>query len=191
MTTGQSIYDGFVESIGGQKKAQETNLLGHARLLLREAAVTFDSGAYAASALVCRATIEAAFYFYLTRKWSDSQGYWTVNLPRTLSDDVRMVLFDELIRGIESTGVLSRQELREAHRIQADGNLIAHFVSRRETGVLRLIPSPEPPLPVKTKQKGGWVKLWVGHDDALSDLRDTVSILTTLAKRMITERPPV
>jgi hypothetical protein len=131
-TAGDSIYEKMVAAMGG-KMASELNILGHARLLFNEAVVAFDAGASAATALECRASLEAACLGFLCREWNKG-GYWGLDLPRTLDGKIRMVSFEELIAGVEKTRVLSIRNLNALRRVQRDGNLIAHFVSGRGEG---------------------------------------------------------
>jgi len=170
----------MVAAIGGAKSF-ELNILGHARLLFREAVAAFDAGAYAATGLVCRASLEAACLGFLCREWN-KDGYWGLKLPRTLDGRIRIVTFEELIAGVENAKVLSRKKLNDIRMVQRDGNLIAHFVSGREKGVMRILSPSDHGVVV-----GERVKLWLGRGDALEDLKTTSSILAALGARMLAE----
>jgi hypothetical protein len=147
--------------------------LSDAFLLYNQAAIAFDARAYPAACLMCRSTVEAACYLFLTRKES------TIYTPMTLDGEVRNVYAGELTRGIRKTKALSDHQLNSLDRIVEHGNLIAHLAERCDKKAIHILRSIKGIAENK--------QLWLEENDAVSDLEDTMTILGTLAYSI--ERP--
>ncbi len=134
--------------------------------------MTLDAKAFGAVGLVCRSTVEAACYLFLTRK---KEGViLTIDPPRTLDGRVRKVTFTELRKGIKKVKVLSDEQLRKLDRIANDGDLIAHLAEITDRTVLHSLdqnPDRAPPT-----------QIWLSEEQAVQDLEDTMEILVTLVR---------
>ncbi|HEX9340459.1 MAG TPA: hypothetical protein VF992_04730 [Thermoplasmata archaeon] len=147
----------------------EKTILHQSVTLFGEAARVFDAGAIEGTALLCRATLEAACYVFLYRDWSKGM-WWRFNPPRTHDGRIRPVRLEEMKRAIARRGVLSDEQMAALGRIQEDGNLIAHVAAKQEVAM------------VSAAQEGDISKarLWLTRDEALRDLKDAANILQTL-----------
>ena len=130
LRSGQEIWDSLNESL--KDEAWKVNpTLFEAYHLFGQATKTFDVGLYEATALLCRATLESAFFLFLTREW-DNEKIVNFAIPTTLDGSIRRVEFEELARAIKKKLKLSGSQSVAIDRIQDDGNFVAHFASRRE-----------------------------------------------------------
>ncbi len=141
--------------------------------LFGQATLAFDAEAHAGTALLCRSTLEAACYVFLTRRKMEGQesAFWT-DPPRWLDGKPRKVEFEELKSAIAKKGVLTEKQNKDLERIQEEGNVIAHLVSRTDRSLFQ---------PLDERRK---LRLWISQDEALGDLRDTAAIVKTLADSM-------
>src|SRR3989442_2211501 len=138
--------------------------LSDAFLLYNQATIAFDARAFPAACLMCRSTLEAASYLFLTRE-KNPEGLTTYT-PMTLDGEYRNVYTRELRRGIKKADVLSEEQLNNIHRIIEHGNVIAHLAERNDRQALSLIRSKVYLAPVE--------QLWLNEKDAVKDLEDTM-----------------
>ncbi|MFQ5910426.1 MAG: hypothetical protein ACE5IJ_06865 [Thermoplasmata archaeon] len=138
----------------------------------REATLAFDAGAYLGTSLLCRSSLEAAFYAFLTRS-KQTELHWAVHLPTYLDGTRRVLRFAELKRAMKKSiskyGVLPDELKQSLDRIQDHGNVSAHLSSRRDK------------LTWFESRFLDGISLWIGKDEALEDLEDTARILKRLA----------
>jgi len=110
--------------------------------LFDQATYCYDAKAYDAVCIMCRSTIEAACYVFLTRE----RKFGTlIKPPMTLDGRVRKVSFDELERGVRK--VLSEDQNKALLRIKELGDFIAHLVEKSDRLVwasLRTKPDANP-----------------------------------------------
>jgi len=116
----------------------------------------------------------------------------------TLDGKLRRVEFDELVSAVKGRVKFSQTQLDAIKRIHDDGNLIAHFVSRRDKELLR-VSKEIGRLSKRLSDKGVSIKdqlkdynkitkkvrMWVNEADVLEDLRETASILLTLFSAVV------
>ena len=144
--------------------------------LFTEATQAFDAGAYMGTVLLCRASLEAMLYTFLTRSQEEQPpGAWVVRAPLNLDGSLRRVHFTELMEAIRKRPVLSDSQLASADRIIEHGNIGAHLAARWDHMVERA-----------SKANPPW--FWATRDEAWRDLSDTMDILMQLSK--VLERQP-
>ena len=189
--TGQEISDNLDKALEA-KFENPYHIVGEAYVLFYEAVKALDAKIYGGTVLLCRATLETAFLVFLTRKWNKG-GLMTIDTPKTLDGKPRRVEFAELVSAVKGKVKFSDSQARAIARIHEDGNFIAHFVGRREKELLNAskeLASLSKKLSGQGVSMEGQVKaydkllkklrMWIGHGEALEDLRDTASILLTL-----------
>ncbi len=181
------------QSQGGQEIWQDLNgdknvhyldsVLSPAKLLFREATLSFDAGAHAGASVLCRSALEAGCYLFLTRgeilkeeasfaselpKGVKLGSAFSAIIPRSLTGFPRRVHWDELERAISKRKILSKDQLKNLRRIRRRGNIVAHLASRRDLSKYSL-------------RSRKIASLWINREDALEDLRDASDILRRLA----------
>ena len=161
-------------------------------MLLGQASRALTAGAYAGAVLLCRSSLEAACYLFLTRRRSKKDI--VTDKPLALDGRLRTVYFNELVNAIKEKRVLSKEQLKNLQRIQRNGNFIAHIAQRQESDVHRLTKnvarrrhdlyhlvihshSKITPLPQDIRE----VRFWIDDNEVLEDLYDSASILQTLS----------
>jgi hypothetical protein len=186
---GEKIFSEFEASILSEK-ITGSQIVDYTSMLFRNASMVFDAGSAVATSLLCRSTLETAFFLFLTGYWEE--GILRIETPRFLNSRPRNVSFEELKTGITRTWrvVLDPSQVTAIERIQEHGNLIAHFGSRRINEVQRADKLLVTPGIEKARTPEDWrravdhfeskLKIWVTQDQALADLRDTSDILLTV-----------
>jgi len=154
--------------------------------LFWQAVTSFDAGVNEGASLLCRATLESAFYVFLIRRFDD-QGFFRYDIPSKRDGRVSKVWFSKLATEIKSKVSFSAEQSKAIDRIHTHGNLAAHLANRR--AILHPQISQEVQrvnLPMSKKRYEAVAEkfkvLWVNSDQALEDLQDTSSILLTLVK---------
>lgn len=190
--TGEKIFSEFEASILSEKIAG-SQIVDYTSMLFRNASMVLDAGSAIATSLLCRSTLETAFFLFLTGHWE--RGILRIDIPRFLNGRIRNVAFEELKAAITKRVVLDASQVTAIGRIQDRGNLVAHFGSRRISEVQRadklvVIPGVE-----KARTPEEWrravdrfeskLKIWVTPDQAVADLRDTSDILLTVFRHQI------
>jgi hypothetical protein len=173
-------------------------VLGNPDLLFSEATQAFDARLTAAASLLCRATLEAACYLFLTTKPATTRKGIKENFPLMLDGEVRKVQFDELIRAVKKAKILSPNLNKALSRIQENGNLIAHLgnihakqITKFEREARRFNKEIAHKKGITEDQRlreemkvRRILRFWIDADEVLEDLIDTASILQTLAKHI-------
>lgn len=149
---------------------------GVATAILGDATRAFDAEAYLGTSLLCRSSLEAAFYVFLTRTVDRESGDRRVNPPTYMDGKRRTVHFEEVKRAMKQSirkwGVLP-DDLRDAiDRIHENGNLAAHLASTQDKVVWF--------QPDRHRSKGR-PRFWIDEATAWRDLDDTGAILRRLA----------
>lgn len=194
LRSGQEIWNALNESL--RDDAWKVNpTLFEAYHLFGQATKSFDVGLYEATALLCRATLESAFFLYLTREW-DNEEIVTFAIPTTLDGRIRSVEFEELARAIKKKLRLSESQSLAIARIQNDGNFVAHFASRREKELEKYTKKVERVArqigadPNRGERPDVFEKMaemfpfGIRAEQAFENLRDTSSIFLTLFMSM-------
>jgi hypothetical protein len=189
---GQSIWKQFRESPSDYLKAQ--SFIPEANMLFSESALCFDSGAFEAVAILCRSTLESAFLAFLSIEWHDN-NFFNISYPTTLDGKPRRVEFEELENGINQRIDFPEEQKKAISRIQRDGNFVAHFASTKIKQRFKLskdlkewetsnenVTALERIAEVTELYQS--VRHWITRDEALADLRDTLSILLTVCNAM-------
>jgi hypothetical protein len=170
-------------------------ILGEAHHLFGQACGAYDAGLDDATTLLCRATLESAFYLYLTKRW-DNEGFVALEAPRTLDGEIRNLEFEELSRAIKKKVSFTGRHIQAMSRIQKDGNFVAHFASRRTKELERyteavtkaaakIDTNPNKDERLRAYNKiGEKFQFWISPDKGLENLRDTSAILLTLFNSM-------
>src|SRR5437870_9004769 len=136
--------------------------------LYGQATLGFDAKAYDAVCIMCRATIEAACYVFLTRR--REVGLFS-SPPRTLDGRVRKVQFEELERGMKK--VLSEGHRNALARIKDRGDFIAHLVEKSDRQVWASLASNPNVNPYEAITE-------IGEKEATESLQDVIAILPTI-----------
>ena len=105
--------------------------------LFRQATQTFDYQVFDATAILCRAKIDALFHAFLTLEW-DSQGMVHSSDQFDLTGDWRRVYFSELAKALRQRNILSKEEWKFVTRIREDGNYSAHLGSLQREREVKL-----------------------------------------------------
>jgi len=137
--------------------------------LYGQATLCFDTKAYDAVCIMCRATLEAACYVFLTRK---REFGLLISPPRTLDGRVRKIQFEELQRGMKK--VLSAGQMTALARIKHRGDFIAHIVEKSDRQVWASLNSNPSVNPYEAVTE-------IGEKEALESLQDVISIFPTIA----------
>ena len=152
-------------------------------LLFGEAVSSFQARAYSATSLLCRATVEAAAYIFLTRKpaftmkGQSRKGAWQVVRPQKNRNGKQVFVrvgLERLLRHLKDRRFLEEGLVGDLERIKDHGDVIAH-VAARLFDIFDLPPNREP-------------RLWVSKDQARADLRDAERFLIVLSN-IIETRP--
>jgi hypothetical protein len=191
MKIGEQIWSDFFEALKDEE-SRAYAVLGEAHHLFSQAVISLDAGISEGTALLCRATLESAFYLYLTRNWSET-GVIAIGNPSTLDGEIRRVEYSELSTAIKKRVGFSDDQLKAIDRIQKDGNFVAHFASHRakelqwyseELVKVNNQLSERTTTPEERKRAYDKVaeklKFWITTKQALDNLRDTSSVLLTL-----------
>ncbi len=193
--TGKEVWDKLHKDIT-DKQGGYYAVLGNAFNLFSDAIQAFDVRAIEGAALICRATVEAACYLFLTNK--PTKNGIREDFPLTMVGQVRQVQFEELKRAIARKRILSQKQLKAMSRIQVNGNLIAHLASQHATQIRRfekearhanryllskkgLTDDQRIRIEMKVRKN---LRFWLDYEEVLDDLVDTASILLTLAKHV-------
>jgi hypothetical protein len=154
--------------------------------LFDQATRSFDVESYDAVCLLCRATVEAACYLYLTRKKQriDGKIFGTLSdPPRRLDGSVRRIPFPELQSGIKKKKVLSEEQLKDLERIKEHGDLIAHLAEVTDRNIWRSVAKNPDKNPFDAIPK-------IGEVEASKDLEDTISIIRTVTYAALKDFAP-
>jgi len=149
------------------------SIFSQAYTLFGQAAEILKVKAYASVGLLCRATVEAACYLYLTRKKEGAS--LTIDPPMTLDGRVRKVPLPELQEAIKKAEVLSNEQLSNLDRIAKHGDLIAHLAEVTDRAVMRT-------FDLDRETDPNTAQIWLDQSHAVEDLEDTMDILVTLVK---------
>jgi hypothetical protein len=149
------------------------SIFSDAYALFGQASEILKVKAYASVGLLCRATVEAACYLYLTRKKEDATV--TIDPPMTLDGWVRKVGLEELQKAIRKTKVLSEEQLSNLSRIGKHGDLIAHLAEKKDRAVMRN-------FDLDRNSDPNTAQIWLDKGDAVEDMEDTIDILLTLVR---------
>ncbi len=193
--TGKEVWDKLHKDLV-ERDGEYYAVLGNAYNLFSEAIQAFDGRAIEGAALICRATVEAACYLFLTNK--PAKNGIREDFPLTLDGQVRQVQFEELKRAIARKRILSQKQLKAMSRIQTNGNLIAHLASQHATQIRRFEKEArrvnryilskknltnDQRITIEMKVRN-ILRFWLDQEEVLDDLVDTASILLTLAKHV-------
>ena len=149
---------------------------GVATAIFGDATRAFDAEAYLGTSLLCRSSLEAAFYIFLTRTVDRESGDRHVNPPTHMDGKRRTVHFEEVKRAMKQSirkwGVLP-DDLRDAiDRIHENGNLAAHLASTQDKVVW---------FQRDRRRPKGRPRFWIDEATAWRDLEDSAAILRRLA----------
>jgi hypothetical protein len=192
---GERIWNDLNESLKGELWKVYA-ILAEAHTLFAQAVTSFDAGVNEGAVLLCRATVESAFFLFLTREWNE-KGQIGIENPTTLDGRMRTVEFAELSNAIKKRVRFSVKQSNAIDRIRNDGNFVAHFASRRAKELQRYSEemtrvhdqisktnlSPDDRIKAYNKVAENF-KFWIGPQQALDALRDTSSILLTMFNSM-------
>jgi hypothetical protein len=199
LNTGQEIWNALNDALRDDLWKIYA-ILGEAHHLFGQATASFDSGLFEGTVVLCRASLESAFFLYLAKKW-DNEGFIALEIPKALDGEDRYPEFDELSRGIRKKVKFTETQIQAISRIQKDGNFVAHFASRRTLELQKystaLMEAAEgiDKNPNKYERLLAYNKIgerfqfWISRDKALENLRDTSTILLTLFNSMPKPQP--
>jgi hypothetical protein len=177
----EAIWDDFLPKIQGIPTPDRPLKIGEGVSLFQQSIRAYDAGSYDLAALGCRAALESACYLFLTRGWV-SEGVWAINLPRSVGGDVRQVGFAELIIAIKKAEILDSGQLESLERIQAHGNLIAHYASKSDKQEVTFVRALLRKGFENVSESEREMEAGLSPLQALEDLEDTGAILIELAR---------
>lgn len=148
------------------------NLYSEATGLLRDAMISYRSGAIGAAAVTCRAVIEAAGYSALFSVRIGEAG-WKYVFPLNPKGKFRKVEFEEVKKGIAKLGIISVRTMGQIGRVQEHGNFIAHLASKKAGEVLRVSKS-------RTRVALRPMRIWVTRREAATDIACARKVLLAL-----------
>jgi len=164
---------------------------------LGQAVTALEAVVYAGTALLCRSAFEEALYVFLTRlKMKGTEVGHFLKSPVVLDGRLRWVRFEGLKRGIIRRKVLSLPQEKAISRIQTQGNIIAHLLSRSDAEIFRWAEEGDSEEKDSEESTNSSIhdepakviepetQLWVTRQQALEDVRDTAEIFKTLADSM-------
>jgi hypothetical protein len=177
----------------------ESLIVYYTKVPFEEATRTFDAGAHIGTAILCRSSLETAFFLVSFGRWD--RGAFFVNIPTTKQGKKRIVAFEELRKDMMKAINFSKNEIETIRRIQEHGNFGAHFAALRIEGIqrweqdvmrgsaqlLRINPTPEKWRQLNERLQRD-AKIWVTPIQALSDLRQTLEILKTVFRESARRR---
>ena len=177
MTRGEDFRNALRSSFDVNTYRHTFGIFEYVYRMFDQATQSFDTKSYDAVCLLCRSTVEAVCYLYLTRKKERvgrNVSGTLIDPPRTLDGVVRKTAFEELQRGIRQRKVLSDEQLNSLQRIKEDGDLIAHIAEKSDRIIWRSLRHDPNKDPYETLPS-------IGEGEASKDLEDTISIIATLA----------
>jgi hypothetical protein len=142
------------------------SIFSQAYALFGQAAEIFKVKAFASVGLLCRSTVEATCYVYLTRRKEGS--LLTFDPPLTLDGKVRKVNTQELRSAIKKTGVLTDGQLLNLDRITTHGDLVAHLAEKTDRVVMTQFETGKNPDPNQ-------MLIWLDEAHAIEDLVGSLS----------------
>ena len=98
MKVGEKIWSDTFEALG-ESTWKVYAILAEAFTMFGQPVQCFDAGVGEGTSLLCRATLESAFFLFLIKTWSDN-GSTELNMPTTLDGEIRKVEFAELAKAI-------------------------------------------------------------------------------------------
>jgi len=167
--------------------------------------VAFDAEVHEGTALLCRASLEAAFLDFLTLDWDATGSSVVSKEPLTLAGEVRRIEYWELQDAMEKKGMLAGME-EAVKRIRFDGNFGAHIVPfqrKAYSAWFAEIYKIEAKLRDRTVEEKlieyGEIgpKLakdfptWISRDRSLEDLQDTASLFVRIAQAIVRPVSPL
>lgn len=177
---GEDVRNALRDALDVTTTRHTSGMFEYVYRLFEQATRSFDAKSYDAVCLLCRSTVEAGCYLFLTRK-TERAGKLIGTIsspPRTLDGAVRRIPFEELQRGMKKRDVLSDEQLRSLDRIKKHGDLIAHIAEISDRLVWRSLAENSNINPFEAVPP-------IGESEASKDLEDTVSIIATLAKEAV------
>jgi len=170
-----------------EKLVESFGLLSFVVSLFGKGIVVFDARAYEAVAVMCRDTLEGASYIFTHRQKQVKNGHvsWRVKEPSRKKDGTFKI--SPLSEHMKQTMKILPQSLQEMfERIKDDGDTMAHFIENQEHRLLNFSERFSHGETDESLDRN--VMLWMKKEDALADLRDTASILLTIARTMESQR---
>ncbi len=138
-------------------------LLVDAHLLFLDAVLSFQNGAFMATAVMCRASAETALYLLMTRGQSDFQDTPAIVIDYSYVHD----RFATLLKKARSRNLIGDMLQRVFTRLIEVGNLAAHLGSIAD----------------KIMEREDSLRWSVEEPDAKGALRDAVRILNALSPK--------
>ena len=197
MTLGAEIWNEFNRIL--RTEIGDNLIAYYTQVLFEQATRAYDAGVHLGSAVLCRSSLETAFFLFLYGRWD--RGEFHVDNPKNQKGERIRVSFEALKKKIIARVTFSKRELEGIDNVQDHGNLVAHFATLRIEGIqgwekdilrettqlLQLNPTPEgwSQLKERLRRASG---TWVTPLEALDDLRDTSSILQTFFKEVIRQQ---
>ncbi len=177
MTRGEDFRYALKNAFDTTTYRHTSGVFGYVHLLFDQATRSFDTKSYEAACLLCRTTVGAACYLYLTREkvWVGKNVSGTLGKP--LRDEhgiIRKVSFTELQQKTKNRKVLSLYQLSSLDRIIKHGDLIAHLAEAVDRLVWNSLKEDPDKNPIKA------IPI-IDEITASKDLEDTIAIIATLA----------
>ncbi len=135
LTSGEDFRNALRNAFDDTTYKRTSGMFDYVYRVFEQATRSFDTKSYDAVCLLCRSTLEAACYLYLTRKTVGVGRKLSGTLsdpPRRLDGVVRKIPFQELQSAIMQRKVLSDEQLKSLDRIKDDGDLIAHIAEKSD-----------------------------------------------------------
>jgi len=189
MTTGSEIWNEFNQFLNTE--IGDNLIAYYTRVLFEQATRAYDAGVHLGAAVLCRSSLETAFFLLLYGRWDG--GEFLIDNPSNEEGKRLRISFETLKQQITAKVAFSKCELKTIDSVQEHGNLVAHFATLRIAGIqrwdenviqqtsklLQANPTPEGWRQLMERLERG-SKIWVTPSQALDDLRDASLVLQTL-----------
>jgi hypothetical protein len=169
---GQNLVKQLIE----EAAEATTSNIPYAIVLFGQAGVAFDGGTPLGTCILCRATLEAAYCFFLQRakKREGGDGFLWSDTAQLLPGQKQFgdrVIIGQVVDRIRESGLLSNSQLAADVRVRKHGNWVVHMLSMTEKEHLDFAD------PIQ------WTT-WIQEEQAWADLVDTADILRTVRQAL-------
>jgi hypothetical protein len=197
-SSGSEIWKEFERFLSSETDEGQL-IVYYTKLLFSQAARAYDAGVYLGTAVLCRSSLETAFFLFLYGRWD--RGLFSIDIPRNSKGKKVVVQSEQLKKEIMGKVAFPKTVLSAIDSVQDDGNLTAHFASIRieaaqrwEQDVIRetnrlfqSTPTPEKWTQMLEKLERS-LGIIASPNSALEDLRNTSSILMTILNEFMRQQ---
>lgn len=150
--------------------------------LYREALNCYGTCAYMATAVMCRSTLEAALYKFVTAsnlEWRDGANGKEIYTYRYTECAPYLSDYNNALSELgKHYPDLFKEVNKDLQKVREKGNFVAHYMPVSERKIVKAIKTPTQTL-----------ESWIGKDDAFYVLESTGKVLTRFADILKNSRP--